>query len=393
MIHKYSFENFQSFLKPAVVDFTLNEKVRANDWMVDCSIAGRVSQIMTVIGPNASGKTALLKPIVFLEWFIARSFSAKPDADIPFFPHFSATEKPTEFSVELDFDDALWRYELTCTRDKVLYEALHKKHERFRYVFIREWHSDTASYKVKQNDFGFPIKEAQKVRKNASLISTAAQYNVPLAQRLVNTSLSSNIHFSGRHTNRQESLFNAASHFNARPEQFDLLKQLLKSWDLGLDDIEIRELSRNEADADTRKRFIPVGKHKWSDGEAELPFLLESTGTQSAFILLAFLLQALTKGGIAVIDEFESDLHPHMLEPIINLFCNPTLNPHRAQLIFTCHAIEVLNILHKSQVMLVEKEGDAGSICCRLDEIKYIRPEDNYYAKYMAGAYGAVPNF
>jgi hypothetical protein len=33
-----------------------------------------------------------------------------------------------------------------------------------------------------------------------------------------------------------------------------------------------------------------------------------------------------------------------MLEPILDPFANPATNPHHAQLLFTCHAIEVLNL-------------------------------------------------
>ena len=93
---------------------------------------------------------------------------------------------------------------------------------------------------------------------------------------------------------------------------------------------------------------------------------------------------------MAVIDEFENDLHPHMLEPILDLFASPVTNPHGGQLLFTCHAMEVLNVLHKSQVMLVEKSADCESTAWRMDSIQGIRTDDNFYAKYMAGAYGAV---
>jgi len=95
---------------------------------------------------------------------------------------------------------------------------------------------------------------------------------------------------------------------------------------------------------------------------------------------------------LAVIDEFENDLHPLMLEPILDLFANPETNPLAAQLIFSTHAIEVLNLVEKSQVMLVEKDEDCLSQAYRLDSIEGIRNDDNFYAKYMAGAYGAVPN-
>ena len=96
-------------------------------------------------------------------------------------------------------------------------------------------------------------------------------------------------------------------------------------------------------------------------------------------------------GGLAVIDELEADLHPHMLAPILDLFFNPRTNPKNAQIIFTCHAPEILNTLHKSQVLLVEKDDHHVSDAWRLDEVKGVRADDNLYAKYMAGAYDAVP--
>lgn len=110
-------------------------------------------------------------------------------------------------------------------------------------------------------------------------------------------------------------------------------------------------------------------------------------------MLLSHLLQVLEIGGLAVIDEFENDLHPHMLEPILDLFANPRTNPNHAQLIFTCHAVEVLNMVNKAQVTLVEKDEHCESSACRLDAVAGIRNDDNFYAKYMAGAYGAVPRF
>ena len=41
---------------------------------------------------------------------------------------------------------------------------------------------------------------------------------------------------------------------------------------------------------------------------------------------------------------------------------------------------------------LVEKNKECKSEVYRLDELKGVRRDDNIYAKYMAGAYGAVPN-
>ena len=94
---------------------------------------------------------------------------------------------------------------------------------------------------------------------------------------------------------------------------------------------------------------------------------------------------------VFILDEIDNDLHPHMLPVILNWFKHKETNQHDAQLIFTCHTPEVLNILKKHQVYLVEKES-LESDAWRLDEMVGIRADDNLYAKYQAGALGAVPN-
>ena len=71
---------------------------------------------------------------------------------------------------------------------------------------------------------------------------------------------------------------------------------------------------------------------------------------------------------------------------------SPATNPHNAQIIFTCHSVEILNLLHKSQVMLVQKDESCASEAWRLDSMQGVRNDDNLYAKYMGGAYGAIPN-
>lgn len=349
---------------------------------------------MAVIGPNASGKTALLKPILFANWFITTSFGIEPGSLLPFEPHAYVKNEPTEIEVELDFDDQLWRYTLRCTTEKVLHEALYRKRERehMRYVFIRDWNETSHSYDVKQQGFGLKPSEARKVRPNVSLIATAAQYGVPLAERLVQMSVWTNVHERGRVVSDGNQFIQAANHFSMQQSQREHMARLLAAWDLGLSDLQIRQVELALADGKTEKFWIPVGIHRAAgDRVFELPFNMESSGTQSAFVLMSRLLPVLASGGLAVIDEFENDLHPHMLEPILDLFASPVSNPKRAQLLFTCHAIEILNVLHKSQVMLVEKDQNNESSAWRLDSMEGIRSDDNFYAKYMAGAYGAVP--
>ncbi len=393
MLHSYAATNFQSFRERVEVDLTISRKVELTDWMSVAPTGERLSKLMAVIGPNGSGKTALLKPVLFIDWFVSKSFQLQPDAGLPIVPHIAAKNEPIELECMLDFEGKLWRYVLRCTPQRVLHEALYQKRERFGYVFIRDWDEATNSYKVKQQDFGLAPQEARKVRPNVSLIAWAAQFGIPLAVRMANSQVSTNVNVLGRVPMGSQNVQVAAQHFSSRPEQRKRMEQLLSAWDLGLSGVELMELPANNPQESSQKVWVPFGKHKNKTTEFQLPFTLESSGTQGAFVLLSRLLQTLAFGGLAVIDEFENDLHPHMLEPILDLFANPATNPHQAQLLFTCHAIEVLNLLHKSQVMLVQKDEDCESTASRLDAVKGIRSDDNLYAKYMAGAYGAVPVF
>lgn len=393
MLHSYAFSNFQSFLNKVEVDLTLNRKTGMTDWMHEVPTGERVSKLLAVIGPNGGGKTALLKPVAFIGWFISQSFQSPPDAPIPVTPHIAAADQATEFECQVDFDGKVWRYVLRCTPQRVIHESLYQKRERFSYVFIRDWDEASGSYVVKQQDFGFSPQEARKVRQNASLIATAAQYGVPLAQRLAAPCVITNVNVLGRMHMDYGLLQTAAEHFSRSVEQQAHMGQLLAGWDLGLSGVSLQQVPAPSPDDPNRKVWMPFGKHRNKSSEFVLPFFVESSGTQSAFVLLSRLLPTLEIGGLAVIDEFENDLHPHMLEPILELFANPMTNPHNAQLLFTCHAVEVLNLVHKSQVMLVQKNPDCESTACRLDAVAGIRNDDNFYAKYMAGAYGAVPEF
>src|SRR3990167_6387538 len=146
MLHRYAFSNFQSFRERTEVSWLLDRKVPEAVWSRQSGSGERVSTVMAVIGPNASGKTVLLKPVLFLDWFLRHSFSAEPAAPLPFQPHAAVPTEPSEFEVEADFDGRLWRYTLRCTPQRVLHEALYVKHERMRYVFVREWNEAVRGY-------------------------------------------------------------------------------------------------------------------------------------------------------------------------------------------------------------------------------------------------------
>ncbi|WP_295440741.1 ATP-binding protein [uncultured Thiodictyon sp.] len=393
MLHSYRFANAFSFLDETEVSFQVNRHVQDSGLIAQNASGARLSKVMAVVGANASGKTNLLKPLAFLNWFVGGSFQVKPDAKIPIDSHFFADSSTSTFQLIGDMAGDIWRYELELIPERVLREALYKKTSRsFSFVFVREWNPKTKNYDITQQGFGFSAREAGKVRQNASLISTAAQYGVPLAVQFAGLSFRSNVEFSGRNSLDGLVIVNAMEVFKRTGRLRLRMVDLLKDWDLGLADVVFRKIATTEPSSGTKAEVdLPFAVHRNGERKVEQLLMQESSGTQSAFVLLSQILPVLMSGGVAVIDELEANLHPHMLHPLLGLFLDPEINPYNAQVIFTCHASEVLNLLTKAQVMLVEKDAGLFSHAWRIDTMRGVRADDNLYAKYMAGAYGAVP--
>ncbi|MEJ6022257.1 AAA family ATPase [Ramlibacter sp. PS4R-6] len=391
MLHSYSFTNLYSFAEKCEVSLVTSHRGYEKKFQTTGRSGDRLNLISAFMGANAAGKTAALKALVFVTSFVKDSFHYKPDQELPFTPHFAHVSDPSQFEViGEDADGVLWRYELTATKKRVLRESLHRKARTngpFVMVFERSPASDDA-YVVHQDGFGLAQTEAEKVRPNASLLATAAQYNVPLALALTSRlKLNTNINSFGRDRSDVSGITDAAEYFAGHPAAATAMTNLVKGWDLGINGVKFQSL---EMPGD-EKFWLGLVTHVAREGKSGVVLLhQESAGTQGAIVLLSKLLPILETGGLAVIDELDGDLHPHMLEPILGMFASTVSNPKNAQLLFTCHMPEVLTMVEKSQVHFFEKvEGE--SVGFRGDTIEGLRSDDNLRAKYMAGALGAVP--
>ena len=398
MLHRYRFKNFFSFAEETEVSFQLNRQVPASDLVFLSPSGVRLSKAVAAIGPNASGKTNVLKPLAFLGGFVSDSFtSRKPEDEIPVQAHFFSDSKDSRFEIEFEVNGRHYRYRLVVNPERVVHESLHLKTSKyFSFIFRRDWHEPSSAYDIRQQKFGFAAGEAKKVRPNASLIATAAQYNVPLAKELADyfSRFHSNVSYSGQNDFETRDVFEAADFFIDRPALRTQMSEILSSLDLGLDEVIIESRPVLGSEAGKKGKYnIPLGIHRKGRRKLELPFWNESSGTQAAFVLLEKILPALEHGGVVIIDEMEADLHPDMITAMLDLFIDPERNPHNAQVIFTCHALEILNDLQKEQVILIEKDTNGFSEAWRLGDMKGVRRDDNLYAKYRAGAYGAVPNY
>ena len=345
---------------------------------------------MAVQGANGAGKTNALKVLSFLGWFVARSFAGDRRAPTTIHNHFFSNEADSELEMDFEHNGALYRYKLIADSKRVAHESLHRKtRTAFNYLFHRDL-TASGNYTIRQKSFDFPQAQAKRVRSNASIISMAAQYNVPNALEVAGyfERISTNIDpvkYAG-------DMLDAADFFHRYPKLRKKMGTFMSQVDLGLSNVvtkmeafHIRESDNSEA--------IPFGVHRKGRKQIMLPLWRESEGTKTMFTLLQNILPALQSGGVVVLDELDAGLHPDMVMAILGLFTDTESNPHNAQIIFTSYVPDVMDSLLKEQILLVEKEPDGGySEAWRLDDIQGIRRDENYYGKYRAGAYGATPN-
>lgn len=391
MIYKFGFENFYSFKDETTIDFTLNNHTPLNNLSYTTPLNKYLTKILCVIGPNASGKTHLLEALPFIINFACHSFHDTSHDDFIYgvTAHYLHKEKPTNFFAEFEMEKKIYRYELSTDIIKVIKERLQIKEGRvWKNIFSRIWRPEEQEYKlILEEPFSLNLTEAKKVRKNASLISTAAQYNVEFAVQLI---FYLNNVFQ-KQTGFQNLQF-SSDFFKNNNEHLEHTIKLLQDFDPSLSGIKFEEDKQELPSGRTRIRYTPYGIHNiGEDRSVDVIIYDEAGGTVAAFAMLPVILRSLTTGGIAVIDELEENLHPLMLESILNLFISPDTNPRNATLLFTCHAPHILNILDKSRIILVEKCDRHYSEAWRLDDMKGIRRSDNLAAKYLAGAYGGIP--
>lgn len=406
MILGFTLSNFYSFKEENEVSFVVNKKSPCTDAYVDAKSGQRLTKVLACFGPNAAGKTNLLKALPFVNWFICNSFDLKPDDKIPLQP-FRFEKDASEIislSVDFEFNEKIYRYYFQLNREQIVNESLHVREGKgFKYLFKRIWNDAKQKYDFSTKSFGLThsFGEFLQLRKNASVLSIALQHNHENSKRIAQywAKLSSNVREQGRENYLVADeiiihILKSAEYFFKNPEYKNQAQELLKRFDLGLAGIEIEERELGfDKEGKPEKLIIPFGVHIGKDQNThKLPFFYESSGTQNLFVLLKRILPVLANGGIVVIDEFEVDLHPHMIPPLVDLFISRQTNPQNAQILFSCHANNLMKTLDKYQILLVEKDEYGYSRVIRMDEIKGVRSDDNIYAKYDAGAYGAVPN-
>jgi hypothetical protein len=235
-----------------------------------------------------------------------------------------------------------------------------------------------------KTDTGFSLKRFSqilaKLRKNASLTSTIAQFSEesPVSVFLAWAKrIPSNLH--GQKLDLQENAM--VQYYASHPQILADLNQVIHRVDLGLSAASFMQL----ATGDLGVTFAHNGL------DFPLIFQAESEGTKSFVKIFPIIKEALIVGGIAVLDELDSAIHPMLLPEILRWFRDANENPRNAQLWFSGHSASLLEELTKEEVFFTEKDQQGRTKVYGLGEIESVRRSDNFYQKYLGGVYGAVP--
>jgi len=405
MIRHLSFENFCSFRDFGELALTAGPKTPTDDSFTKSASGDQVTVLAGVFGPNASGKTNLLKLTAFLNFFIRHSYqhpAGEGEDVIPVDPFAGQNDKPTRVETEFEGNGRVYRYAATLTQKVVIEERLsmrNPKTKSFRIVLKRQ-EGARGPLLTQDDDFTdlTALRNLLKERPNASMLSAGLVTGRQEFKKVIASlgTIETNVDRMGKaevvHGNRTSEVVKCGEYLKENPHFLADIEARLKAADLGISSLVIKEVDALiEKSGETRKLAIPFVKHLSGNLEFEMPLTHESAGTKRLFVLLRTFLPVLTEGGVAVIDEMESDLHPHLIPILLDLFVDPQTNPKRAQLLFTCHHMEILNLLAKEQIVFVEKDEDNVSHVRRLSDVKGVRREENFFANYNAGRYEAVP--
>ncbi len=192
---------------------------------------------------------------------------------------------------------------------------------------------------------------------------------------------------------------------DSREGAFQEIARYLQRLDIDIEKMEMEPesvgfpLNRGESEhsdnpSETMSHYRIVSYHRKADkGMVALDFREESQGTQVLFGLLGVVLRKLRTGGVLIIDEMDRSLHTHLLSAIVSLFCNREYNTKGAQLILTAHNTDLLDapFLRTSQVAIVTKTLQQGTILRRLCDFRDVKNCQNLRKRYLGGLLSGIP--
>lgn len=425
MLVEFRFKNYRSFRDEAVLSM---EAVGLSSFKKSLIEQKNMKLLpgAAIYGKNGGGKSNVIRAFWLGVQFIRNAQRIQHEkAYVPVVPFllddYSANE-PTEFSFDYIVDDIKYWYSFTATKEKIVKESLyHAPKGQKALVFSRKlqkfnFTEDKARRKlisetVAENQLFFSIACTMN---DAACISAMKWFREYVLFSRDYTDIPKQLlEYSGdSHMLNSISDYAKTADFGIEEMQFEIenkeidetidfpenlpegMKAALTSF------IQILSETSNNSEGKLKMSQVRAhSKHKGilKNGETDL-FNLEledeSDGTRKLMSLAPAIESVLKKGGVLLIDEIERELHPMLVNFIIAKFQSKNSNPNGAQIIFTTHNTELMNleIMRKDQIYFADKNRMDGSSELYSVTDFTTKTADNIRKGYLAGKYGATPD-
>ena len=394
MILKIEFGNFFSIRDKIRIDFraanintTLARELRHNvmDWN-----GVPVLKTIGLFGPNASGKSNIVKAIHFCCRMILDSHLYNEGKVFNFEPFkFDGwQEKPSSFLIDFVCDNVEYEYSFELTKTKILSESLyHYPFGRRAKIFAR---NADGKYSFGTGVISKPADVALNTSDKNLFLSRASSMNRETAQTLY------------RYFMNQFLLGLANVNDLVVLDGFNTYKNVilkaLEVCDTDITDIEVRKEQMSApvvvpGQADMAFKFVDVLKFKtFHRDNKEVMFdldLEESSGTRKLFQILIRLLDVVKNKKGIMMDEFDMGLHTRLADFILDLIHAS----ERSQLLFSSHNTNLIDVkrLRRDQIVFVNKTEDGATEVYSLYDFKDFRENMDAEKGYMQGRFDAVP--
>lgn len=416
MLVEFSVKNYRSIKERQTLSLVKakgDELESSNSFLPDAPGSNALLTTAAIYGPNAAGKSNIIKALNAMELIVTGSASGSQEGDsigvTPFLFDEQSSTEPSEFEAVFIVDSIRYQYGFSTTNLNIVEEWLYaypkgRPQKWFHRVYDSK--NNTALFKFTDSLSGQKSVWQNATRNNALFLSTAVQLNSdqlkPVYNWFKNTLNITDIGGWGHSF--------TASLCSDSVTKIDVL-EFFKSADLDIYDVNITtnkfdpESLPDEFPKVVREKLIKElqGKeiieevktvHKTLENKlVSLDFDEESDGTQKLFCFAGPWLDTLKKGKILVVDELHDSLHPKLVEYLVSLFHNKKTNPNDAQLIFTTHETSILNqeVFRRDQIWFCEKDKYQSTHLFPLTDFSPRKERENIEMGYLSGRYGALP--
>lgn len=392
MLIQFSVENYLSIKDKIVLSMLASRDTEHPEYLI---IDGNKNHLKSTViyGANASGKSNVLNAFWFMVNYVLTSHNQQVHKAIersPFKFDRETPTRPSSFEVIFTANGIRYVYGFSVTDKAVVEEYLYYyPNGRQALIFERK---DTTDFR-----FTVDVEEQNTLKERTSAnklyLSVASNWSyskvVPVLEWFASCQIIT------KHS--------VADAYGLEAEQLKdddyrrVIASMLRIADFGIQSLQVRDSDPIPSlRGDAFPNIEAVHTVQDTDGNASsytLNMTEESDGTNSYFKLIGIVKKALDQGTLLVADEMDAHLHPLLTKHLVSLFNSAEFNPNGAQLIFTSHNTNLLDldVLRRDQIWFTEKdEQTAATDLFSLYDFS-IRKDAKVEKGYLIGRYGAIP--